>query len=159
MKDREIDKAIALLSSIKQAHEKAIDKIDDQVSEMEKTMLSNPNQSINYRKVEKMKRNALDWDKVINVVYDKISLDDVHSIENSSNQKKVLEYRDLVDFLFSKLNPSQINELRYLCFWKNIKKTKDESSGFFAGISGSIIAVVILIAFVLILIGVVSIIK
>src|SRR5690606_14821723 len=55
MKDREINQAIAILSSIKLAYEKAISEIDAQVSAMKMRM--SYNQTINYSKVDKMKAN------------------------------------------------------------------------------------------------------
>jgi hypothetical protein len=115
MKDREINKAIAILNSIKSAYETAISKINDQVANMRMTM--SYNQTINYSKVDKMKEDCLNWNKVVEVVSDGISMNDVEIIQRCSNQDKVSEYKNLVDFLISKLGFSQTNKLRYLAYW------------------------------------------
>lgn len=114
MKDRELNQAIAILSSIKLAYEKAINEIDEQVDRMRMTMSFN--QSINYSKVDKMKANCLNWDKVTEVVSTGISVNDVVVMQRCSNQKKVSEYKSLVDFLFSKLGPIQINQVKHLIY-------------------------------------------
>lgn len=122
MKDQEINKAIAILSSIKLAYEKAISEIDAQVARMRMTM--SYNQTINYSKVDKMKADCLNWDKVVEVVSDGISKNDVEVIQRCSNQSKVSEYKSLVDFLFGKLGPIQINQVKHLCYWKDVRATQ-----------------------------------
>lgn len=119
MKDQEVNQAIALLSSIKMAYEKAISEIDAQVARMQMTM--SYNQSINYSKVDKMKANCLDWSKVANVIRDGISVNDVEIIQRCSNQSKISEYKRLVDFLFKKLGPIQINQVKHICYWKDVR--------------------------------------
>uniref|UniRef100_UPI00404BA06C CFI-box-CTERM domain-containing protein n=2 Tax=Gelidibacter sp. TaxID=2018083 RepID=UPI00404BA06C len=119
MKDGEVNKAIAMLSSIKMAYEKGISEIDAQVSAMRMTM--SYNQSINYSKVDKMKATCLNWDKVVEVLSDGISINDVEAIQRCSNQSKVSEYKNLIDFLFAKLGPIQINQVKYLCYWKDVR--------------------------------------
>ncbi|WP_347174262.1 CFI-box-CTERM domain-containing protein [Polaribacter uvawellassae] len=119
MKDRELNQAIAILSSIKMAYEKAISEIDAQVAQMSMTM--SYNQSINYSKVDKMKANCLDWSKVANVIRDGISVNDVEIIQRCSNQNKISEYKRLVDFLFKKLGPIQINQVKHICYWKDVR--------------------------------------
>lgn len=115
MKDREINKAIAILSSIKMAYEKAISEIDAQVARMRMTM--SYNQTINYSKVDKMKADCLNWNKVVEVVSDGISMNDVEIIQRCSNQAKVSEYKNLVDFLIGKLGFAQTNRVKYLAYW------------------------------------------
>jgi hypothetical protein len=119
MKDREVNQAIAILSSIKLAYEKAISEIDAQVLQM--TMRMSYNQTINYSKVDKMKASCLNWDKVVEVVSDGISTNDVEAIQRCSNQNKVSEYKNLVDFLLGKLGPIQINQVKHLCYWKDVR--------------------------------------
>ncbi|WJJ98223.1 hypothetical protein [Algibacter luteus] len=126
MKDQEVNKAVTLLSSIKLAYEKAISEIDNQVSQMLMTM--SYNQTINYSKVDKMKANCLDWSKVVEVLSNGISANDVAIIQNCSNQSKVLDYKNLVDFLFSKLGPIQINKVKYLCYWKDVRAAQAKST-------------------------------
>lgn len=126
MKDREVNQAIATLRSIKLAYIKAISEIDAQVSKMSMTM--SYNQSINYSKVDKMKANCLNWDKVVQVVSNGISISDVEAIQRCSNQSKVSEYKNLVDFLLSKLGPIQINRVKHLCYWKDVRAAQAKST-------------------------------
>ena len=126
MKDREINKAIAILSSIKLAYEKAISEIDAQVARMRMTM--SYNQTINYSKVDKMKADCLNWNKVVEVVSDGISMNDVETIQRCSNQAKVSEYKSLVDFLIGKLGPIQINQIKHICYWKDLRAAQAKST-------------------------------
>lgn len=126
MKDQKVNKAIAILSSIKLAYDKAISEIDDQVRSM--TMRMSYNQTINYSKVDKMKADCLNWDKVVEVVSNGISTNDVVAIQGCSNQSKVSEYKNLVDFLFGKLGPFQINQVKHICFWKDVRAAQAMSS-------------------------------
>lgn len=126
MKDQKVNKSIAILSSIKLAYDKAISEIDDQVSRMRMTM--SYNQSINHSKVEKMKADCLNWDKVVEVVSNGISTNDVVAIQACSNYSKVSEFKNLVDFLFSKLGPIQINQVKHICYWKDVKAAQAKST-------------------------------
>lgn len=126
MKDLEVNQAIAILSSIKLAYEKAISEIDAQVSSMIRTMPFN--QTINYSKVDKMKVSCLNWDKVVDVVSNGICMNDVEAIQRCSNQSKVSEYKNLVDFLFGKLGPIQINQVKHLCYWKDVRAAQAKST-------------------------------
>lgn len=126
MKDQEINQAISVLGSIKLAYDKAISEIDAQVSSM---IMNMPyNQSINYSKVSKMKASCLNWSKVVELVSSEITLNDIDTIKNCSNQSKVLEYQNLVDFLFSKLGPIQINQVKHICYWKDVRAAQAKST-------------------------------
>jgi hypothetical protein len=126
MKDREVNQAIALLGSIKLAYEKAISEIDSQVSQMQRTM--SYNQTINYSKVDKMKADCLNWDKVVEFVSNGISTSNVLAIQRCPNQSKVSEYKKLVDFLFDKLGPFQINQIKHICYWKDVRASQVKST-------------------------------
>ncbi|MEZ4986234.1 MAG: hypothetical protein R2795_14540 [Saprospiraceae bacterium] len=122
MKDREINKAIAILNSIKEAYNTACKQIDAEVEKLQYhefggIRLPRTDVSINWSKVEKMKASCLNWDKVIEVVSDGISLNDVEVIQRCSNQSKVSEYKNLVDFLIGKLGFAQTNRIKYLAYW------------------------------------------
>lgn len=119
MKERVINEAIAILSSVKLAYENAINEINEQVHRM--IMSMSLNQTINFSKVDKLKANCLNWDKVTEVVSTGISVNDITVIQRCSNQSKVSEYKSLVDFLFSKLGPIQINQVKHLCYWKDVR--------------------------------------
>lgn len=126
MKDREINRAIEILRSIKLAYEKAIIKIDAQVARMAMTM--SYNQTINYSKVDKMKEDCLNWNKVVEVVSDGISINDIEIIQRCSNQSKVAEFKNLVDFLIGKLGIAQINKIKHICYWKDIRAAQVKST-------------------------------
>ncbi|MCD9854565.1 hypothetical protein LUD75_07595 [Epilithonimonas sp. JDS] len=126
MKDKELNQAIAILSSIKFAYEKAITEIDVQVAKMRITMSFN--QSINYSKIDNMKAKCLNWDKVVELVSNGINANDANIIQRSSNQTKINEYKELVNFLFSKLGPFQINKLKHLCYWKDVTPQQAKST-------------------------------
>ncbi|MGV9003248.1 CFI-box-CTERM domain-containing protein [Flavobacterium sp.] len=126
MKDREVNQAIAILSSIKLAYEKAISEIDNQVSRMRMSM--SYNQTINYSKVDKMKADCLNWNKVVEVVSNGISMSKVEAIQRCSNQSKISEYKNLVDFLFDKIGPIQINQVKHICYWKDVRAAQAKST-------------------------------
>lgn len=174
MKDREINRAIAVLSSIKNAYEKAINEIDTQVFQMRMRMSFN--QTINYSKVDKMKADCLNWNKVVEVVSDVISMNDVEIIQRCSDQSKISEYKNLVDFLFDKLGPGQINKIKHICYWKNVRAAQakstvakirrtaidtatsadDATGGCLGQIVGGAIGIAIFIVVMMIIVGIVS---
>lgn len=115
MKDREINQAIQALQSIKDAYETNKAKINSQV-------LSMPlgyNQSINWTKVNTMIEESIDWNKVVELIKNVIPFSNMEKIEDSQHISKVNEYKSLVDFIFSKLSYSQLNEVKYICYWKD----------------------------------------
>lgn len=114
-KDQDIDKAIAILRSIKIAYNKATSEIDKQILLVTRNM--GYNESIDYSKVDKMKKDCLNWSKVVEVVSDGISKYDVERIQLCSNQDKLSEYKNLVDFLIGQLEFSQLNKVKYLAYW------------------------------------------
>lgn len=126
MKDRELNQAISILHSIKVAYDKAINEIDLQVAKMRMTM--SYNQTINYSKIDKMKADCLNWDKVVELVSDGITTRDIIRIQGCTNQTKINEYKELVNFLFSKLGPFQINKVKHICYWKDVKAEQVKST-------------------------------
>lgn len=133
MKDREVNQAIAILNSIKEAYERACSQIDAEVEKLQYhefsgMRLPRTDVSINWSKVEKMKKQALDWDKVVEVVNNGISINNVDAIQRCSNQSKVAEYKSLVDFLLGKLGPIQINQVKHLCYWKDVRAAQAKST-------------------------------
>jgi hypothetical protein len=126
MKDRELNQAVSILKSIKIAYEKAINEIDVQVAKMRMTM--SYNQTINYSKIDKMKAECLNWDKVVELVSDGITTRDLIKIQSCTNQTKINEYKELVNFLFSKLGPFQINKVKHICYWKDVTAEQVKST-------------------------------
>lgn len=126
MKDRELNQAISILHSIKIAYDKSINEIDVQVAKMRMTM--SYNQTINYSKIDKMKADCLNWDKVVELVSDGITTRDIIRIQGCTNQTKINEYKELVNFIFSKLGPFQINKVKHICYWKDVKAEQVKST-------------------------------
>lgn len=126
MKDRDLNQAISTLYSIKIAYDKAINEIDVQVAKMRMTM--SYNQTINYSKIDKMKAECLNWDKVVELVSDSITTRDIIKIQSCTNQTKINEYKELVNFLLSKLGPFQINKVKHICYWKDVKAEQVKST-------------------------------
>lgn len=115
MKDKEILQAIELLKSVKDAFEQACRQIDSQV--FQQSMNLGYGQTINWSKVEELKRNALDWNKVVKIIKETISLQNIEKIKNAPNQTKIDEYKNLTNFLIGKLPYSKTREIKYLAFW------------------------------------------
>jgi hypothetical protein len=114
MKDREISKAIQVLQSIKDAYETNKAKITAEVY----AMPLGYNQSINWSKVNEMIYKSINWDKAIELAQRVIPQKNIEKIKVEKNQTKLNEYKDLVDFLISKLSYTQTNKVKYLCYWK-----------------------------------------
>ncbi|MGG5507266.1 MULTISPECIES: hypothetical protein [unclassified Myroides] len=118
MKEREINLAIVVLKSVKDAFERNKSDIMEQVRRQERTM--GYGQSINWSKVDDLINDSINWDKAIEVITNTVSLKDVDKIRNSSDTSKINEYKSLVDFLLSKLSNYQKNKVKYLCYWKTV---------------------------------------
>lgn len=135
MKDRELSQAIAVLQSIKDAYEKACRQIDKQVDELQFSTfggfglkIPNPNVSINWSKVEELKRNCLAWDKIVELILEAIPYQNIDKIKQASNLNKVNKYKTLVNFLMSKLSRSYIKRIAYIKYWEIPKTTSSKSS-------------------------------
>ena len=116
MKDREISQAIQTLQSIKDAYE-------TNKAEINAKALSMPlgyNQTVNWSKVNQMIEKSLDWDKVVDLILKVIPLKNVEKIKNTNKPSQINEYKTLVDFVLSKLSYSQINNVKYICYWKEV---------------------------------------
>jgi hypothetical protein len=114
MKDSELSRAIELLQSIKNAYENKKAKITAEV----KAMPLGFNQTINWDKVNKMIEKSLDWDKVVEFILDVIPAKNIDKIKNTTNTSDLNQYKELVNFVFGKLSFSQINKVKYICYWK-----------------------------------------
>ncbi|ENA1807521.1 hypothetical protein ABF226_001954 [Flavobacterium psychrophilum] len=124
MKDRELLQAIDILKSIKQAFQTNEAKITKEVLKMPMEY----NQSINWTKVNQMIANSLDWNKVVELIKETIPLSNIEKIKLSDKQTKIAEYKLLVDFIFSKLNSYQKNQVKYICYWKTVTTTQSTTS-------------------------------
>jgi len=116
MKDREISQAIEVLQSIKNAYETNKAKITKEVY----AMPLGYNQTINWSKVNQVIENSLDWDKVVDLILKVIPQKNIEKIKNTNKTFEINEYKTLADFVISKLSYSQINKVKYLCYWKEV---------------------------------------
>jgi len=137
MKDREINQAITLLQSVKEAYETNEANIMRQVIIQEASL--GYGQSINWTKVNELIRNSLDWDKVIELIHEVIPSRNIEKIKNTQNNSKLEQFKDLVDFILDKMSYSNKNRIKYLCYWKTIqpstssRTTTSTSSGSYSG--------------------------
>lgn len=133
MKDRELNQAIEVLKTVKGAYENACKEIDKQVDDALHYdsgfgRIRNWNVHIDEKKVEAMKQKAINWDKVIELLQRTISTQNIEKIKNTNNSIKINEYKKLVDFLFSKLGPFQINQIKHICYWKDVRAEQVKST-------------------------------
>ena len=118
MNDREVNTAIAILKSVKEAYHKAISEID---LEVERQRLFN---RIDYNAVNRLKTNCLNWDKVVEIIHEEISVEHVEAIKKCGNSKKVNEYKKLTEALFEIILPLHISRVTYLCYWREVSEIK-----------------------------------
>ena len=133
MKEKELSQAIAVLRAIKDAYEEACRQIDKQVDELQyvtfgTTRIPNPNVSINWSRVEEMKRNCLAWDKVSEVIREAIPPQNIDKIKRASNASKISEYKSLVNFVLSKISNSYKSRIAYINYWETPEPTTSSSS-------------------------------
>ncbi len=114
MKAKDISQAIQALKSIKDAYETNKSKIMAEV-------YSKPlgfNQTINWTKVNSIIEQSINWDKAVELAQKVIPFSSIEKIKNEKDQTKLNQYKSLVDFFIGKLNYSQTNKVKYLCYWK-----------------------------------------
>ena len=125
MKDRELNQAIDVLKSIKDAYDNNAAQLMRQVKEQEATM--GYNQSINWSKVTELIKNSIDWDKAIELILNIIPREHIIKIKNTKNSIKVNEYKELVEFLLNKLSYSRKSKIQYLQYWQ-VTKTSSSTT-------------------------------
>lgn len=112
MKEKEISQAIQVLQSIKNSYEENQNKILLMIKQQGISEFS-----IDWDKVNNSIQDSINWEKVVALIKETIPLRNVEKIK-ISDTTKVTEYKSLVDFILSKLNYSQKNQLKYLCYWE-----------------------------------------
>jgi hypothetical protein len=129
LKDIELQVAIQVLRSIKDAYETNKAQITAKVKQQEKTDIAIilGQASINWSKVNQLIENSINWDKAIELVQQVIPQSNIEKIRISKNQASLNEYKNLVNFLFSKLTYTSQNKVKYLNFW-DVQKTTSPSS-------------------------------
>ena len=115
-KNREINEAIGLLQNVKNNFEENERKIREMVKLQELTL--SYGESINWSKVNRMIDESINWNKVIELVQLLIPRENITKIKAHTNANQIKQYKDLVTFLFSKLNYSQKSQVSYLKYWE-----------------------------------------
>lgn len=115
-KEKEYYNAIEILSSVKDAYLENVRKIDLQVLDMKLA----PGQTLNWDKVNEMKKKSLDWNKVTNLIIEKIPRQDIYKIRQiiGNDKSKFTIYKIKVEFILDNLSFIQVMRLKYLCFWE-----------------------------------------
>lgn len=153
-KDKEINQAIGLLQSIKEAYTTNETKIRAQVRMQELNL--GYGQSINWTKVNELIRDSLDWDKVIELILEVIPISSIERIKNTRNTNKTNEYKSLVNFIQGKVSYTYSNKIKYLNYWEVTRgptpnpkggstspKPRSENSGCLAGIFYGLLEVLV----------------
>jgi hypothetical protein len=101
MKDREIDQAIALLQSVKDAYETNEANIRRQIEELRENdiELKYGLKTINYSAVEDNIKNSIDWAKVNDLLKEVLSEKNLVKIKESNKTDAKNEFWDLVNWL------------------------------------------------------------
>lgn len=120
-KEIEIDQAIELLQSVKDAFEKNENEILAHVRRQEANL--GWNETINWGKVQMMIQNSIDWGKVTELILNVIPNNNVEKIKLTNNPAKVNKYKSLVDFILQNLSFNNRNRVKYICYWDVSTKT------------------------------------
>jgi len=99
MKEKEIQAAITAMQMIKVAYAEACKRIDAQVQLQSMTL--GWNQSINWSKVEEIKRNALDWNKVNDLLKEVLSDSNIDKIRNCPDAAQKEQFEQLAEWIRS----------------------------------------------------------
>ncbi|OAV63204.1 hypothetical protein Barb6XT_03222 [Bacteroidales bacterium Barb6XT] len=121
MKDREINQAIALLQSVKNAYEDNERKIRAQARELQENdfEIRMGMKSINWISVNANIQNSINWDKVVELIKEEITPQNVNAIKNTTNSGKIEEYKKSVNFILGKLGSYRKTKVSYLDWWSS----------------------------------------
>jgi len=121
MKDREILQAIALLKSVKDAYETNEAKINREVMNMPLGY----GQTINWSKVEEMKINAIDWNKVNEFLEDVLSDTKIEKIKTCSNDTQTKEFIELAEWIKAHSTSTYVIKKALNTFYGKKTKSKE----------------------------------
>jgi len=141
MKDREILHAITLLQSIKDVYETKEREVFLQIANKKKSLRYG--ESIDMFNALFLTDRSIAWDKVVSLIKQEISPQNVEKIKKCKNSGKIKEYRTLVDFLISKLqlisiiypiysnteyltNKTNLENVNYLTQLTHLEKSEQE---------------------------------
>ena len=126
-RNKEIVQAMTFLQMVKNMYEENEQDIKRQVREMERNLPYG--QSVNWSKVNDMIHNSINWDRVIeSITKDEIPRENITKIKAHTDVNRIKQYKDLVMFLFSKLNYYQKNQVSYLKYWETSSSTRTAST-------------------------------
>ncbi|WP_315543079.1 hypothetical protein [Capnocytophaga leadbetteri] len=131
-RNREITDAIAFLQMVKNMYEENERDIRQKIKEFERTLPSPSGQTItikwDWERVNDNIRNSINWDRVIETITkDEIPRENITKIKAHTDANRIKQYKDLVTFLFSKLNYSQKNQVSYLKYWETSSSTSSNT--------------------------------
>ena len=124
-RNREINEAIGLLQNVKDNFEENEQEIREMVKLQELTL--SYGESINWNKVNRMIDESINWNKVIELVQLLIPRENITKIKAHTDANRIKQYKDLVTFLFSKLNYSQKSQVSYLKYWETSSSTSSNT--------------------------------
>jgi hypothetical protein len=113
MKDFELIQAIQWFKSIKNAFEENKQRILKEV----KSMQLGYNQTVNWTKVDQAINDSLDWNKIVDLLQEKIPQSHIDKIKSIANDEKVSEFKALVNFVYNKLPYMQKRKIKYILYW------------------------------------------
>ena len=106
--------------------------IRQKIKEFERTLPSPYGQTVtikwDWERVNDNIRNSINWDRVIETITkDEIPRENITKIKAHTDANRIKQYKDLVAFLFSKLNYSQKNQISYLKYWETSSSTSSNT--------------------------------
>lgn len=131
-RNREITDAIVFLQMVKNMYEENERDIRQKIKEFERTLPSPYGQTItikwDWERVNDNIRNSINWDRVIETITkDEIPRENITKIKAHTDTNRIKQYKDLVTFLFSKLNYSQKSQVSYLKYWETSSSTSSNT--------------------------------
>jgi len=123
MKDRELNQAVAVLQSIKDAYEKNQNDIYQMIAEK-----GIPVERLNISKVMDMIENSINWDKATELLTNVIPRENINKIKNAQSSSKISEYKKLVEFVLDKVKYSYKSRIQYLKYWETEGNLSSASS-------------------------------
>lgn len=120
LKNKEILIAIYLLEDIKNNYELIKETIYNKVKERYPITYA---YFIDWREVDELVDKSIDWEKVTELIEEAIPEKNVNKIAKTNDVELLRRYKELVKFIMSKLNHSQKNRIKYICYWKTHTQT------------------------------------
>ena len=126
MKDKELTQAIQVLQSIKDAYQKNETEIRATVRKQEASLEFG--RTINWTKVNELIKDSLNWNKVVELIQEAIPKKNIDKIKKMANLPKINEYKELVNFILSKISYSNSQKVLYIRYWQSSVITTQNTS-------------------------------